>query len=408
MLISAMNSRTGFIISRASNVFNILAYASSANSFSSVYALRNTKPKSQRKTAKHFIDTRKVRVIAGNGGDGAISFMRLWCNDHAGPDGGDGGNGGHVIFQACSDVKDYSGVPSVITGNNGEPGGTKNCFGRSAEHTVVKVPIGTVIKRLQAKDVENTGSLDPLLFVKGKVVGDLAEEGTVFVGAKGGAGGHGNAFFATDTNQSPQVAEYGAEGEMGHFVLELRSISHFGLIGFPNAGKSTFLSAITRAKAKVAPYPFTTLKPQLGMVRYSDHEQLCVADLPGLLPGAHKNRGLGLSFLRHAERCVALLLIVDASLKCPWEQCEELLSELRHFDPLLVSRALLVLANKMDLPDAKENLDNAMKHMKLPVIPISAKMGDNLSTVLSEIRRLYDKNMAECGSAEEDTENLYE
>ncbi|XP_046399084.1 mitochondrial ribosome-associated GTPase 2 [Ischnura elegans] len=400
-----MKRCTLLIIRRASDAIYSSSFVTSANSASNVYALRCTKPKSLRKTVKQFVDSKRVRAIGGKGGDGAISFMRLWANDHAGPDGGDGGNGGHVIFLASSSVNDLSKVPSVITGKDGERGNPKNRYGSNADHTIVEVPIGTVVKRLDPEDTKKSPTTDPLWFMKGKVVGDLAAEGTIYIGARGGAGGHGNAFFATDTLQSPQVAEFGAEGEDGTFILELKSMSQFGLIGYPNAGKSTFLSAVTRAKAKIAPYPFTTLKPQLGMVRYSDHEQLSVADLPGLLPGAHKNRGLGLSFLRHAERCIALLLIVDASFKCPWEQCEELLSELGHFDPNLPSRALLVLANKMDLPDAKENLENAMKHMKLPVIPMSAKMGDNLSTVLSEIRRIYDESMADSDTQDGDDES---
>ncbi|KAG8229971.1 hypothetical protein J437_LFUL008545 [Ladona fulva] len=373
------------------NLLNkFLAQYSTSESF--VYALRSTKPKSARVKVQNFVDVKFVKAFGGNGGDGAISFLRLWCNPNAGPDGGDGGNGGHV---ACLKVKDLSAVPTVIKGEDGKRGQPKNCYGRSAEHLIVKVPVGTVIHRLHnditAKDIESK----PLWYLGGSVVGDLSEDGEIFVGARGGAGGHGNAFFLKDSLKAPQIAELGAKGEEGNFALEIRCISHFGLIGFPNAGKSTLLRAITRARPKVAPYPFTTLKPHLGIVKYSDHEQLSVADLPGLLPGAHKDRGLGLSFLRHAERCIALLLVVDASYACPWEQAEQLLFELKQFDPHLPSRSCLLIANKMDLPNAKENLEEALKHLKIPVIPVSAKMGSNLSSVVNEIRRIYDKNVRE-------------
>ncbi|XP_044009974.1 mitochondrial ribosome-associated GTPase 2-like [Aphidius gifuensis] len=281
-----------------------------------------------------------VRVCGGKGGDGMISFLQLFINDKAGPDGGDGGHGGHVIFEVSRDVTDLSHVMNLIKAEDGIAGQNKDCFGKNADHAVIKVPMGTIVR-----DID------------GNVLADLDEEQMMFIAARGGAGGHGNAFFTSDTQQSPKIAEYGAIGEDQQYVLEVRSMAHVGLIGLPNAGKSTLLRSITRARPKVASYPFTTLKPHLGMVLYDDYEQIAVADLPGLIEDSHKNRGLGITFLKHAERCAALLFILDASLDEPWEQLSLLKNEIQQFSSALNERPSLIIANKMDLPGAQENLE---------------------------------------------------
>ncbi|KOX71747.1 GTP-binding protein 5 [Melipona quadrifasciata] len=340
--------------------------------------LRRKKPRAKEDTARSIIDLKQVRVIGGNGGDGEISFLQLWSNENAGPDGGDGGHGGHVIFETSSNVNDLSHITSVIMAENGEKGYNRSCFGKNAKHTIIHVPVGTIIRNM-----------------KESIIADLNQEGMMFIAARGGAGGHGNAFFKSDVQQSPRISEYGAIGEDLQYVLEISSMAHVGLIGFPNVGKSTLLRAISRARPKVAPYPFTTLKPYLGMVLYDDHEQVAVADLPGLIPDSHKNKGLGIQFLKHAERCKILLFIIDVSSDKPWQDFEILKYEITKFNVQLNKRLHLIAANKIDLPGAMEKLEILKQKINLPIIPISAKMGTNISTLLKEIRILYDKEKEE-------------
>ncbi|XP_029177291.1 mitochondrial ribosome-associated GTPase 2 isoform X2 [Nylanderia fulva] len=356
------------------NLFRTLSVTACVHKEKSIpKPLRSTKPKSQHDTVQYFVDIKQTRTIGGKGGDGEISFLRLWVNDRAGPDGGDGGNGGHVIFQAKTNVKDLRYVSSLIKAENGEKGYTKDCFGKNAEHTVVEVPIGTIMRD-----------------IKGRILADLDQDGIMFIAARGGAGGHGNAFFKSDTQQSPEVCEYGAVGEDLQYVIEVRSMAHIGLIGLPNAGKSTLLRAISRARPKVAAYPFTTLKPHIGMIQYDDYEQVAVADMPGLIEDSHKNKGLGITFLKHAERCAALIFILDITQDEPWKSLEILKYEINQFNERLSNRPHIVVANKIDLPDAEINLQLLKKYVDLPIIPVSAKLGTNVSTLLKEIRILYD------------------
>ncbi|XP_017468481.1 PREDICTED: mitochondrial ribosome-associated GTPase 2 isoform X2 [Rhagoletis zephyria] len=338
-------------------------------------ALRPIKTKSTRKEPIFFVDSKQVNVIGGKGGDGCISFLQVWCNERAGPDGGDGGNGGHVIFQSTTDVRNFNHILSTLRGVSGENGSSENCHGKNAQHTIVKVPIGTVVRNKL-----------------GCVVGDLSEVNLMFVAARGGVGGKGNRFFATAVQKSPKICEYGPQGEEATYILELRTMADVGFIGHPNAGKSSLLNAITRAKPKVAPYPFTTLRPYVGMVQYEDFTQLTVADLPGLIPGSHLNRGLGIQFLKHAERCKVLLIVLDASLEESHLHYEQLLHELRQFSPTLAERPKIVVANKMDLPEAKENYLDLQKKLAMKLIPISAKTGENLCQLLSIIREYYERH----------------
>lgn len=321
------------------------------------------------------MDVKTVRVSGGRGGNGSVSFMKLFGNENAGPDGGDGGTGGHVVFRASENVSGLGHLSLLIRAADGEKGYNKDCHGKCAEHHYVDVPIGTIIK-------DGTG----------RVVGDLSRSGMMFVAARGGAGGHGNRYFATDTEQAPEVAEMGAAGECLPYTLELSSIADFGLLGFPNAGKSTLLQAVTRARPKVAPYPFTTLQPYVGMIRYSDMESVAVADLPGLIEDSHRNHGLGISFLRHVQRCMALLLLVDLSLPEPWSYVHVLRNEVRCFSETILDRPQVIVANKIDVDGARENL--AALKQQLPddtVIEISAKHGVNLEFLLKHMKHIYDE-----------------
>ncbi|XP_055921924.1 mitochondrial ribosome-associated GTPase 2 [Eupeodes corollae] len=348
--------------------------------YSQRVALRPKKSKSDRKEIQYFTDAKQVRVLGGKGGDGCINLRQVWCNERAGPDGGDGGNGGHIIFEASNDVRNYNHVTSILKADEGIRGNTNECHGRNAKHTVIKVPVGTIIR-----DAD------------GKVVGDLDKEKVMFVAARGGSGGKGNKFFASALHQTPRICEYGADGEDLTYTLELKSMADIGFIGFPNAGKSTLLRAISRAKPKVASYPFTTLRPHIGMIQYDDYEQVAIADLPGLIPDSHKNKGLGIQFLKHAERCSVLMFVLDASGEEPWKHYEILDNEINQFSKQLGQRPRIIVANKIDEPDAEFNVKEIEQKLNQPVIGISAKMGTNLAQLLKVIREYYDaqrrKNM---------------
>lgn len=323
---------------------------------------------------QHFLDYLRFTAIGGKGGDGEIGFLRLPKNPMGGPSGGDGGNGGHVILQACKTVKSLEGIPPVIIGEKGKRGRGKHMHGAHGEDKIIKVPLGTLIKE------------------KDKIISDLNEHDAKFIAARGGAGGHGNHFFLSNTNRHPDMAEYGADGEMRKYDLELKIMAHIGLVGFPNAGKSTLLRAVSRARPKVAAYPFTTLNPHIGIVQYDDYVQLAIADLPGLIPGAHENKGLGISFLKHIERCSGILYVIDLSTESPLDQLECLKYELEQYKKGLSQRPHAIVANKCDLGENIEEQLNILKdNVKMPLFPVSAKFGTNVTTLLKYIRKLYDE-----------------
>ncbi|RWS31553.1 mitochondrial ribosome-associated GTPase 2-like protein [Leptotrombidium deliense] len=344
--------------------------------------LRYYKEKSEIERDRHFVDWARIRCTGGNGGDGCISFLHLPNNPLAGPDGGDGGNGGHVILEANSQIKSLANVKSLYRGERGIHGMGKDMFGKSGEHTVVLVPVGTLVKK-----------------ETGETVADLDIHGSKFLAARGGAGGKGNHFYLSNKNRHPAIAEVGARGEENVWVLEMKTVANAGLVGFPNAGKSTLLQAISRAKPKVASYPFTTLNPFIGIVHYDDFVQLAVADLPGLIPDAHKNKGLGISFLKHLERCVCLMYVIDLSVPKPWEQLECLKYELEMYKQGLSKRPHVIVGNKYDLEESKKNLEPLKDYIArntpegeipLPVIPVSGKYGENIVEFLNHLRGLYD------------------
>ncbi|XP_067135629.1 mitochondrial ribosome-associated GTPase 2 [Centruroides vittatus] len=337
--------------------------------------LRTKKKKSEIIRDSSFVDWCRVKITAGKGGDGCISFLHLWCNPNAGPDGGDGGHGGHVIFEAKSNVKSLKNVNSLYRGLPGEKGRSCHMHGANADHTIIEVPVGTTV-----------------LDENGNIVVDLDSDEDKFIAARGGAGGKGNGFFLSNKNRHPRIAELGAEGESKIYSLELKLLAHAGLVGFPNAGKSTLLQAISRARPKVASYPFTTLNPHIGIIHYDDYEQLAVADLPGLIPGAHLNKGLGFSFLRHIQRCICVLYVIDLSENKPTKQLDALKYELEQYKTGLSLKPHAIVANKIDKLEAKENLLSLQESTDLPIFPVSAKYGKGLTKLLYHLRSMYDKH----------------
>jgi GTP-binding protein len=282
-----------------------------------------------------FLDYAEIQVKAGDGGPGASSFRRESFAPKGGPDGGDGGRGGDVLLRAdgqMSTLLDYR-YRQKYAGQNGNKGEGTNSTGRSGEDLVLRVPPGTLVR-----DVES-----------GDVLGELLEDGQELVVAQGGRGGWGNARFATSTNQAPRRADAGLPGEERRIALELKLIADVGLVGEPNAGKSTFLSAISAATPKVADYPFTTLTPNLGVVQLSGHRTFVVADIPGIIEGAHEGKGLGHQFLRHIERTRTLAVMIPADALEPQEEYERLVTELREYSEEMAGKAHCVVFTKADL-----------------------------------------------------------
>ncbi|XP_032113002.1 mitochondrial ribosome-associated GTPase 2 isoform X1 [Sapajus apella] len=334
--------------------------------------LPGKKPLSEKKLKRYFVDCRRVLVCGGNGGAGASCFHSEPRKEFGGPDGGDGGNGGHVILRVDQRVKSLSSVLSRYQGFNGEDGGRKNCFGRSGAALYIQVPVGTLVKE------------------GNRVVADLAHLGDQYIAALGGAGGKGNRFFLANDNRAPVTCTPGQPGQQRVLHLELKTVAHAGMVGFPNAGKSSLLRALSNARPAVAAYPFTTLKPHVGIVHYEGHQQIAVADIPGLIRGAHQNRGLGSAFLRHIERCRFLLFVVDLSLSEPWTQVDDLKYELEMYEEGLSERPHAIIANKIDLPEARANLSQLRDHLGQEVIALSAVTGENLEQLLLHLKVLYD------------------
>jgi len=329
-----------------------------------------------------FIDESRIFVKAGNGGNGCCSFRREKFIPKGGPDGGDGGNGGDVIIEASPHyhtLLDQRYHPHYKA-QRGQHGKGKNCTGRSGEDLVIHVPVGT-----QVRDFES-----------GEVVADLVQAGQRMVAARGGRGGRGNARFVTSTRQAPKNCEPGTEGEERSFKLVLKLLADVGLVGFPNAGKSTLISKISSARPKIADYPFTTLVPNLGMVRHKGAD-FVVADIPGIIEGAHEGVGLGLRFLRHIERTRILLYLVDLSPDSGRDASRELqvlMRELGEYSPELLERKQIVVFNKCDLVGAEERAKEAVAFARgagYPFFTVSALTGHGLEGILDHIvKELYE------------------
>jgi GTP-binding protein len=330
-----------------------------------------------------FVDEIKIYARAGHGGKGCVAFQREKFRPKGGPSGGNGGVGGSVILQADHDLNNLIAQyyqPRLIA-QNGQPGLGKGMDGHAGKDLVVKVPCGTLV----------WGPAH-------KLIADLIEHGQQFVLCQGGRGGLGNRNFATATRQAPHFAQPGEPGGEGDFLLELRIIAEVGLVGYPNAGKSTLLTAISKARPRIAPYPFTTLHPQIGIVEYTDFHRLTVCDVPGLIEGAHRNVGLGHAFLRHIERCKILVLLLDMAGtdgRAPWDDYQQLLSELKLYDPALLKKPCLVAANKMDEAVAEKNLKQFKKKIrKVFVLPIAAAFDQGIGKFKKLIREAVEETAA--------------
>lgn len=322
-----------------------------------------------------FVDEVRVYLKAGSGGHGALSFRREKYVPRGGPDGGDGGRGGDVICAADpgeTTLARFRGTRRYSAENGGNGSGA-NRHGADGEDVVLEVPPGTVIRRED-----------------GSVLRDLQRPGERMLVARGGRGGRGNARFATSRDQAPRLAERGEPGEEAWFILELRLVADIGLIGMPNAGKSTLLRGLTNARPKVGDYPFTTLDPEIGITERDGHG-LVLADLPGLIEGAHAGRGLGHRFLRHASRCRAFVHVVDAGAADPAADLRAVRSEMELYDPELTARPFLVAANKVDLPEARNGLsvlEAAARQFGARTFAISAATGQGLQDLQRAVFRM--------------------
>lgn len=327
-----------------------------------------------------FIDEAKILVKAGDGGQGCVSFRREKFIPLGGPDGGNGGRGGDIILvtsRSHSTLLDMK-YRQHHTAQRGGHGSGKNRTGKDATDIVLIVPMGTLVK-----DDET-----------GEILADLTVEGQRFVVAKGGIGGKGNAWFTSSTYQAPRFAQEGMPGEERWVKLELKLLADVGIIGFPNVGKSTFISRVSAARPKIADYPFTTLTPNLGVVKYGNLESFVIADIPGLIEGAHQGLGRGIKFLRHVERTKVLLHIIDISdCSCPgaWQNYMTINGELEKFSADMMKKPQIVAINKIDLTDTREKLEKEMARLAkngIKAYPFSAATGEGTRDILNEMIRL--------------------
>jgi len=325
-----------------------------------------------------FIDQAKIFVQAGNGGNGCVSFRREKYVPRGGPDGGDGGKGGNVLLVTSSSIKtllDFSRQPHYRA-QKGANGSGNNRFGKAGADLILRVPMGTFV------------------YKGDKVIYDLVNEGESVVVAYGGRGGRGNAKFRSRRERVPRFAEEGVAGERATLKLELKLIAQVGILGYPNAGKSTLLSVISSARPKIADYPFTTLVPNLGVVRFGEGESFVVADIPGLIADAHKGKGLGGQFLRHIERTEVLVHLVDIQGyqgASPFDNYVATNKELKAFNPKLLKKPQIIVANKMDIPSASTRLKKFRSRIRKRVYPISALTREGVKELISAMRRKLKK-----------------
>ena len=327
-----------------------------------------------------FTDYAKITIKSGNGGDGAVTFRREKYVAAGGPDGGDGGRGGSIYFKVdpnSNTLIDFR-YTKKFKAQNGENGSGSNKYGKSGEDLYIKVPIGTIIK-----DAET-----------GKIVADLSQEGQEELVLKGGRGGKGNSHFATATRQVPRFAQAGEDGEEKEVILELKLLADVGLLGFPNVGKSTFLSVVTDAKPKIANYHFTTIEPNLGVVKIQNGDSFVIADIPGIIEGASEGVGLGIQFLRHIERTRLLLHVIDVSGiegRDPVQDFYTINEELKNYSEKLSTRKQIIVANKIDVMQddiGLKELEELAKKEKLELFKISGVTGQGVSELLNRVSEI--------------------
>lgn len=326
-----------------------------------------------------FVDQVRILVKAGRGGNGACSFRREKFVPRGGPDGGDGGHGGNVVVTATTRLNTLLDLryQKHYEAQNGEPGGGSNCHGRTGLDVCIPVPIGTMIFDDETQEL----------------LTDLTVDGESCVVAQGGRGGRGNSHFATSTNRVPTQFEPGTPGEERFLRLELKLLADVGLVGYPNAGKSTLIAAVSAAQPKIADYPFTTLTPNLGVVRWNEEQAFVIADIPGLIEGAHEGKGLGFQFLRHIERTSLLLHVIDISewaSEDPITSFEIMRHELTAYDEALAARPFAVVGTKLDIKGAEERLDRLRtycRRRKIPFFAISAATGEGLDDCVQYLGR---------------------
>ena len=334
-----------------------------------------------------FIDRARIYVEAGNGGDGMSSFRREKFVEKGGPNGGNGGRGGDVILVADKNLNtliDFRYKRKYVAKRGGQ-GGTKNCTGMRADNVYVKVPMGTLVRD----------------DVTGAVMADLTEDGQEYIAAKGGRGGKGNACYVTSTNRAPTFAEKGEPGENRWLKLELKLLADVGLVGYPSVGKSSIIAQVSAARPEIAAYHFTTLSPVLGVVRIDEERSFVLADIPGLIEGAHEGVGLGHDFLRHVERTKVLLHIVDVAAvdgRDPIEDFDKINNELAQYSERLARRKQLVVANKMDLPEAQENFGRLKEYVEAKgyeITKASAATGEGLRELMFQAYELLEAYVPE-------------
>jgi GTPase len=328
-----------------------------------------------------FIDYTEISVKAGNGGNGAVAFRREKYVPKGGPSGGNGGKGGDIIVEAHHNLftlLDFR-YKKHYKADKGDMGGSSLKDGKSGKDIIIKVPVGTIIKDAESK----------------KILFDMDENGKQVILAKGGKGGKGNSNFATSTRQAPRFAEKGKPGEELKVILELKLIADVGLVGFPNAGKSTLISTISAARPKIADYPFTTLEPNLGIVQYKDFQSFTVADIPGIIEGAHEGKGLGIKFLRHIERTKILLFLIDITSENYQKDYSVLYNELKSYSPALAKKTKIAALSKSDLieeKDLKKIKKNKLKNSDFPLLIFSSAANQGVSELIDFLWNVLKKN----------------